>query len=60
MNQEHQIQSASAHLSQRVSDLTLLLTQAVDALAGGSPDLAARAEQLRLMVTRPQSLLSVV
>ncbi|MGJ4097872.1 GTPase [Corynebacterium macclintockiae] len=53
MNQEHQIQSASAHLSQRVSDLTLLLTQAVDALAGGSPDLAARAEQLRLMVTRP-------
>lgn len=53
MEQGNQIQSASAHLSQRVSDLTLLLTQAVDALAGGSPDLARHAEQLRLMVTRP-------
>lgn len=60
MNQPHQTpqDNAPQHQSQsykdgRVRDLTTLLGQAIDALAGGSPALEQEAGQLREMVSRP-------
>lgn len=44
---------ADSGYSKQVADLTTLLTQAIGALAQGSPDLAAEANALHMMVTRP-------
>lgn len=53
MNQPQHSTASQAFKEQRVHDLTRLLGQAIEALAGGSPALAQEAGQLHEMVTRP-------